>query len=161
MPLFTIEATLRFLSYKDHDADTCLRFAAKYPVRMVDHLHSELKKWADGRHLLGSGCSRIAAELADMPGHQARHAAPSQKMNIENWLSDRFASTGLDNPSEVAQQVTILIEGGMNLSLIHGDTSYIETARNAVVCLLSKVEVNEKLLIGIRIPDVRYVTASR
>ena len=113
------------------------------PSNMVNRLFRELKKWADGKHWLGSGYSRIAAELADMPGHPARHAAHAHKANIENWLSDRFASTGLVNSSEIAQQVMILIEGGMSLSLIHGNTGYIETARLAAVCLLSKAELDE------------------
>lgn len=113
------------------------------PVHMVGLLFSELKKWADKKQWLGSGYSRIAAELADMPGHPARRAAHSHKASIENWLSDRFASTGLANPSDVAQQIMILIEGGMSLSLIHGDTNYIETARNAAACLLSKAELNK------------------
>lgn len=111
-------------------------------AHMIDLLFSELKKWTDGKHWLGSGYSRIAAELADMPGHPARHAAHSHKADIEKWLSDRFASTGLANPSETAQQVMILIEGGMGLSLIHGDTGYIETAQHAAACLLSKAELN-------------------
>lgn len=113
------------------------------PVHMVGLLFTELKKWADKKEWLGSGYSRIAAELADMPGHPARRAAHSHKASIENWLSDRFASTGLANPSDVAQQIMILIEGGMSLSLIHGDTNYIETARNAAACLLSKAELNK------------------
>lgn len=115
----------------------------KNPAEMADRLFCELKKWADGKHWLGSGFSRIAAELADMPGHPARHAAHSHKANIEKWLSDRFASAGLANPSEIAQQVMILIEGGMSLSLIHGDTSYIETAQNAAACVLLKAEGNK------------------
>jgi len=113
------------------------------PEDMVDSLFGELKKWADGTHWLGSGYSRIAAELADMPGHPARHAAHSHKANIENWLSDRFTSTDLANPSEIAQQIMILIEGGMSLSLIHGDAGYIETARNAAASLLSKSKRNK------------------
>jgi len=113
------------------------------PEDMVDSLFGELKKWADGTHWLGSGYSRIAAELVDMPGHPARHAAHSHKANIENWLSDRFTSTDLANPSEIAQQIMILIEGGMSLSLIHGDTGYIETARNAAASLLSKSKRNK------------------
>lgn len=113
------------------------------PAHMVGLLFGELQNWAGGKHWLGSGYSRIAAELADMPGHPARHAAHSHKANIENWLSDRFASAGLDNPSEIAQQVMILIEGSMSLSLIHGDTGYIEIARNAAACLLSTAEGND------------------
>lgn len=113
------------------------------PVHMVGLLFTELKKWADKKEWLGSGYSRIAAELADMPGHPARHAAHSHKAKIENWLSDQFTSTGLANPSDVAQQIMILIEGGMSLSLIHGDTGYIETAGNAAACLLSKAELNK------------------
>ena len=112
------------------------------PAHMVGLLFGELKNWADEKHWLGSGYSRIAAELADMPGHPARLAAHSHKGSIEKWLSDRLATTGLTNPSEVAQQIMILIEGSMSLSLIHGDTGYIETAQAAAVCLLSKATMN-------------------
>ena len=113
------------------------------PAHMVGLLFGELKNWADEKYWLGSGYSRIAAELADMPGHPARLAAHSHKGIIEKWLSDRFATTGLTNPSEVAQQIMILIEGSMSLSLIHGDTGYIETAQDAAVCLLSKAKLNK------------------
>ena len=112
------------------------------PTHMVGLLFGELKNWANGKHWLGSGYSRIAAELADMPGHPARQAAHSHKENIEKWLSDRFATTGLANPTVVAQQIMILIEGSMSLSLIHGDTGYIETAQDAAVCLLSNATMN-------------------
>lgn len=112
------------------------------PSRIVEGLFRELKVWADGKQWLGSGYSRIAAELADMPGHPARKAAHMHKAKIENWLSERFAATGLANPSGHAQQIMILIEGGMSLSLIHGDTCYIKTAGTAAACLLSNAEPN-------------------
>lgn len=112
------------------------------PANMIESLFRELKIWADRKYWLGSGYSRIAAELADMPGHPARQAARSHKANIECWLSDRFATTDLADPPEVVRQIMILIEGGMSLSLIHGDTAYIEAARNAAACLITKAERN-------------------
>ena len=110
------------------------------PVRVVEGLFRELKNWAGGNQWLGSGYSRIAAELADMPGHPARKAAHTHKAKIESWLSERFAATGLANPSGDAQKIMILIEGGMSLSLIHGDNCYIETAEAAAIGLLSNTE---------------------
>jgi AcrR family transcriptional regulator len=107
-------------------------------VETVDRLFKELKDWADGTHWLGSGFSRITAELVDMPGHPARHAARTHKAKIEFLLANRFAAVNQAEPSRLARQIMILIEGSMSLSLIHGDTKYIECAGNAARNLLPR-----------------------
>lgn len=107
------------------------------PVGIVEDLFRELGNWADAAQWLGSGYSRISAELADMPGHPARRAACSHKAKVEDWLSEQFRAAGSADPSGYARQVMILIEGAMSLSLIHGDSSYIDSAKAAAVGLVS------------------------
>ncbi|WP_068111240.1 TetR/AcrR family transcriptional regulator [Tropicimonas marinistellae] len=96
--------------------------------KIVVDLFSELHTWAEGPEWLGSGFSRVSAELADMDGHPARRAASRHKAAVETWLADRFEATGASEAGCLARQVMLLIEGGISLSLIHGDTGYIVSA---------------------------------
>lgn len=105
-------------------------------TEMIRNLFAELQAWTDRKPWLGSGFSRIAAELADLPGHPARHAARTHKESVENWLADMLASGGQDDPARCARQIMIIIEGAMSLSLIHGNTEYIRTAGMAAETLL-------------------------
>ncbi|MBF9061359.1 TetR family transcriptional regulator [Rhodobacterales bacterium HKCCSP123] len=108
---------------------------------IVTSLFSKLKHWADGPDWLGSGFSRIAAELADLRGHPARVASRSHKAAVEAWLGDQFAAVGVGEPKALAKQIMILIEGGMSLALIHNDTAYIETAMRAAESLVGNSKV--------------------
>lgn len=106
------------------------------PRELVDAIFTGLRNWASGPNWNGSGFSRIAIELAELPGHPARRIGEVHKMAFENWLADRCAERGLLNPEAIARQVAILIEGAMVKMLIHGDTRYatdaFETARRIV-----------------------------
>lgn len=103
---------------------------------IVDRLFSKLRAWVDGPDWLGSGFSRIAAELADLRGHPARMAAHRHKAQVEDWLAERFTEAGVQEPGALACQIMILIEGGMSLALIHNDATYIENAMRAAKSLV-------------------------
>ena len=107
------------------------------PAELIGNLFEALKSWAERDPWLGSGFSRIAAELADLPGHPARRAASSHKASVETWLADLLATKGIADAGQLARQIMALIEGSTNLSLIHGDTQYIQSAGTAAVSLLS------------------------
>ncbi len=107
------------------------------PAEMIENIFAKLKAWADRDAWQGSGYSRIVAELADMPGHPARHAASSHKSTVENWLAEQLGSAGTNTPALLAQQIMVLIEGSMSLALIHGDTRYIRAAGVAAGRLLA------------------------
>ena len=107
------------------------------PDELVKNLFGEMKAWADGEWWLGSGFSRIAAELADLPGHPARHAAKSHKNAVEDWLTEKLKTAAVKDPAQLARQVMILIEGSMSLSLIHGNTQYIHSAGMAAARFVS------------------------
>lgn len=104
---------------------------------MVATLFSRLRSWADGPEWLGSGFSRVAAELAEMRGHPARRAASRHKAAVEVWLAERLAVMSAHESACLARQIMLLIEGGMNLALIHGDTQYIDSAMNAAERLVA------------------------
>lgn len=98
---------------------------------VVANLFSKLKVWADGPDWVGSGYSRISAELADLRGHPAKRAASRHKETVELLLARNLSKAGAPNASELARQIMVLIEGGMSLALIHGDTGYISAASSA------------------------------
>ena len=98
---------------------------------IVVGLFSRLRSWADDPEWLGSGFSRIAAELAELRGHPARQAASRHKAAVETWLADRLAATGVTEAASLARQIMLLIEGGMSLALIHSDSQYIDSAMSA------------------------------
>jgi AcrR family transcriptional regulator len=101
------------------------------PTDLVAEIFENLESWASKPKWLGSGFTRLTMELADRPGHPARNAAHLHKTAVENWLAEELTSLGAQNPTELARQIILLIEGCLSLILIHGDTSYAKSAANA------------------------------
>jgi AcrR family transcriptional regulator len=98
------------------------------PAEIVAILFAELEVWAKQAGWTGTGFTRVAMELADMPGHPARLAASRHKAAVEQWLISQFAEKQVHKPAVLARQVVLLIEGCQSLALIHGDMSYIKAA---------------------------------
>jgi AcrR family transcriptional regulator len=106
----------------------------------VDALFDSLGRWAGAPRYEGGGYTRIAMELADLPGHPARSIARQQKSFVEAWLADEFGKRGAADPLQCARQVQILLEGAMALMLIHGDVSYAAAAAQAAKRLIRRGE---------------------
>ena len=98
---------------------------------MVEELFASMKRWASKPRWLGSGYTRIAVELADLPGHPARVAARRHKTAVEEVLASKLAECGISAPEELAKQLVLLLEGTKILILIHGDTTYADSAAAA------------------------------
>lgn len=98
---------------------------------LVDRLFGSVARWAQkagkGRWT-GSGFTRIAMELADLPGHPARLATRRHKSEVQAELARCLASCGARKPHDLAAQIQILLEGAMALILIHGDARYANVA---------------------------------
>jgi AcrR family transcriptional regulator len=100
---------------------------------LVGRLFDSVAHWvraeaAAKRHWTGSGFTRIAMELADLPGHPARVATRRHKAELEAELARRLAACGAARARDLAAQVQILLEGAMALTLIHGDVRYARLA---------------------------------
>src|SRR5215207_6026906 len=80
---------------------------------IVKALFSQLVVWADKPRWAGSGFTRLVIELADLPGHPARKIARRHKAVLEAELAQIFAKTDLDNPQDVAREVSLLSEGAI------------------------------------------------
>ena len=99
--------------------------------QMLDTFFAELAAWASQPRWTGSGFTRLAMELADLPGHPARTAARRHKAILEAEFADVLAGAGVEAPRDRAREVFLLMEGAMVLILIHGDRSYAEAAARA------------------------------
>lgn len=117
------------------------KHASGDPAKMVEILFDEFKKWSRKPGWQGSGFTRTAMELADLPGHPARVAARRHKAAVEGWLAGQFADGGIRGSRELARQVMLLIEGCHSLVLIHGDISYVDTASTTARLLVRRRRV--------------------
>lgn len=90
------------------------------------------------RHPKWKGCGflRTSAELANMPGHPAIKIGAAHKKKFEDWLRVTFETEGIDNGSELARQIVLLLDGSFAVVLLHRDPSYMETAGMAAHSLI-------------------------
>jgi AcrR family transcriptional regulator len=106
------------------------------PHRLVDALFSGLTAWSGKPRWAGSGFTRLAMELADLPGHPARSVASRHKAVLEAHLADLLARAGVDAAAARARELILLVEGAMVMILIHGDKGYAEAAAAAAKHLI-------------------------
>ena len=98
---------------------------------MLTVLFGELARWSAKPGWTGAGFTRLAMELADLPGHPARAVAKRHKAALESWWTDLLDKAGVSLPSERAREVALLMEGATALILIHGDRGYADAAARA------------------------------
>jgi AcrR family transcriptional regulator len=106
------------------------------PEDIVSALFAELVTWSQAPRWSGSGYTRIAIELADLPGHPARAIASRHKEKLEGHLAELFARAHVHSPRARAREVWLLAEGAMALIVIHGDRDYARAAAEAAKALL-------------------------
>ncbi len=104
--------------------------------QMIDALFSELAEWSSKPRWAGSGISRVAVELADLPGHPARTIAKRHKLVIEESLAALFSRAKVRNAGERAREVMLLSEGAIAMILITGDRKYAAAAAQAAKRLI-------------------------
>jgi AcrR family transcriptional regulator len=107
------------------------RKATGSPEQLVAALFHEFARWARQPGWHGSGFTRIAMELADLPGHPARDAAKRHKAAVEAVLAGKLEEAGVARSALAARQVMLLLEGSMALVLIHGEPAYAAAAEAA------------------------------
>jgi len=101
---------------------------SRKPEAIVASLFRELRKWATQRNFFGSGFTRIAFELAEMPGHPARTIARRHEKMIEDLLAELLLSAGVRSARRRARQIYTLLEGAAAMILVHGDRNYASAA---------------------------------
>jgi AcrR family transcriptional regulator len=98
---------------------------------VVDTLFRQLSIWSMKPKWAGSGFTRLAIELADLPGHPARSIARKHKAALEDHLAGLLAKAQVTSPRERARELLLLTEGATVMILIHGDRSYADAAAEA------------------------------
>jgi AcrR family transcriptional regulator len=101
------------------------------PVQIIDAIFAELSVWSARPGWTGPGFTRLAMELADLPGHPARKVARHHKASMERQLADVLSQQGVEDAETRAREIWVLLEGAMSLTLIHNHTAYIESAASA------------------------------
>jgi AcrR family transcriptional regulator len=105
--------------------------AATSEAELIGGMFGGLDRWAARPRWLGSGYTRVALELADLPGHPARVVARRHKRAVEDWLTDRLRAFACPWPEARARELMLLMEGALTLMLIHGDRGYAIAAWRA------------------------------
>lgn len=105
--------------------------------QMIDALFADMVAWSSKPRWAGSGISRVAVELADLPGHPARTIAKRHKIVIEESLAGLFTQAKVRNARERAREVMLLSEGAITMILITGDQKYALAAAQAAKRLLA------------------------
>ena len=98
---------------------------------IIDSLFEALGDWANTPGWAGSGFTRLAIELADLPGHPARTISRRHKTIHEAQLAKLFEKAKASKPQELAREVTLLSEGAMLMMLVHRDRNYAIAAAKA------------------------------
>jgi AcrR family transcriptional regulator len=106
------------------------------PRRMIAKMFDDLTSWTLQPRWAGSGFSRVAMELADLPGHPARAIASHHKSLIEARLAEVFARGRIASPKLRAREIWLLSEGAMTCMVLHGNLHYVETAKRAALRLM-------------------------
>jgi AcrR family transcriptional regulator len=90
------------------------------------------------RHQKWKGCGflRTSAELANLPGHPAIKIGAAHKKKFEDWLRITFEGEGIQEGSQLARQIVLLLDGSFAVVLLHRDASYMETAGEAAFSLV-------------------------
>jgi AcrR family transcriptional regulator len=104
---------------------------------LIEGIFTRLREWASRPRWSASGFTRVAVELADLPGHPARAIAKRHKAHMEMHLATMLADCGVAASRELAREVWLLAEGAMIMILIHGDLGYSDAAAAAAKKLLA------------------------
>jgi AcrR family transcriptional regulator len=102
----------------------------------VQNIFRNLARSARHPKWRGCGFLRTTAELANLPGHPAIRIGAAHKKKFESWLCDIFEAEGICNPSQLARQILLLLDGSFAVGLLHRDASYMETAGEAAFSLV-------------------------
>jgi AcrR family transcriptional regulator len=106
--------------------------------QFVTALFSDFAKWMAAAGWPGAGFTRLAIELADLPGHPARKVAHRHKLAVEDWWSGVLAEANVPMPAQRARELVLLLEGANALMVIHKDRSYADAAAEAVKTLIRR-----------------------
>ena len=102
----------------------------------IENIFRNLARSARHQKWKGCGFLRTSAELANLPGHPAIKIGAAHKKKFEEWLRIAFEGEGIQEGSQLARQIVLLLDGSFAVVLLHRDASYMETAGRAAFSLV-------------------------
>jgi AcrR family transcriptional regulator len=112
---------------------------------IIETMFDDMARWATKPRWPGSGYSRLAMELADLPGHPGRRIAHSHKADLERLFAETLTEAGVPGAVELSRRIWLLCEGAMTMMVIHGDPAYIRSASDAAIVLLDDAEARQSV----------------
>lgn len=104
-------------------------------AEFIDDLFEEATLPSATAGWMGVGSTKIALELAHLPGHPAHAIARRHKREREAWLSRELCARHVGDSADIARDIMLLLEGCLLLALIHGDRTYAARAAGAAKLL--------------------------
>lgn len=98
---------------------------------LIDGLFADFARWAAKPRWTGIGITRLAMELADLPGHPGHAIARKHKATVENVFAQELARRGVEDATSRARELVLLLEGANALLLVHRDPAYAQAAARA------------------------------
>lgn len=108
------------------------------PVAFLDAIFDDMAQWAAKPRWMGAGFTRVAIELADLPGHPARAVAQRHKRTVESHLAALLERADIPSADDRAREIMLLWEGALTLTLIHADRRYFRAAADAARRLIAE-----------------------
>jgi hypothetical protein len=132
--VLNLQAQLAVVHIRKYENNHSTQDARKF----VTTLFSDTKKWSTNPGWSGSGMTRLAMELSDLPGHPARQCARRHKEDVQTWIAAMLAKVGVRSVRQRAREIQLVLEGASVLALITGDRGYYDIAGKAARRLLSR-----------------------
>lgn len=107
------------------------------PVAMIRDIVKRMTDWAATPGWTGAGFTRLALELADLPGHPARRIARLHKAALRGWFAAEFRARHCEASEALAGQAVLLLEGALVMMVIDGAAGPAQEALAAMEQLIA------------------------
>jgi AcrR family transcriptional regulator len=123
--------------------------------QIIEMIFDDMARWVAKPRWSGSGYSRLAMELADLPGHPGRRIARAHKADLERLFASTLAEAGVRDAVELARRTWLLCEGALTMMVIHGDPAYVRSAAEAAIVLLEHAEARQSAAAALSVRQPR------
>ncbi len=107
------------------------------PQDRILNMFTALKGWFESEGFRGCAFINTAGEVGD-PDDPVRQIARLHKQKLLDYALELTSQVGIGQPSALARQLLILIEGAITLSYVMGDNSAADSARDVAQLLLEQ-----------------------
>lgn len=109
----------------------------KAPQERILNMFTVLRSWFESDGFRGCAFINTAGEVSD-PGDPVRQIAKLHKQKLLDYMFELTSQLNIEQPSALARQLLILIEGAITMSYVMGDASSADSARGVAQLLLKQ-----------------------